>query len=147
MSETKEFSLRTILYVTTGRLLTKSQGPDDNGIGDMYEILEWMTSESPFTHSLGRFAKECKPWLLKWFPELIAVDGLLPVLDVWCKRDGAGDDTVERWVDEQVVLLIDCKQSYCVPKIPEGEHERKDPLAELQEMVGDKPVITVVAKE
>lgn len=70
--KTKAFSVRTILSVTTGRLLTESAGPDDNGLGDMYRLLEWMTGESPFTHQLPRFGKECEPWLLGWFPELAA---------------------------------------------------------------------------
>lgn len=68
--ETKAFPLRTILTVTTGRLLTKRKDPNDNGIGDLYEFLEWMCGEPPFTHTLGRFSKECKPYLFRWFPEL-----------------------------------------------------------------------------
>ena len=42
---TKTFSLRTILTVTTGRLLTKGKTERDNGIGDLYEILGWMSGE------------------------------------------------------------------------------------------------------
>ncbi len=70
MNETKVFPLRVLLTVTTGRLLTQSRGPRDNGIGDLYELLGWMTNDEPFTHQLPRFADECKPWILQWFPEL-----------------------------------------------------------------------------
>lgn len=68
---TKKFPLRDVLTVTTGRLLTKGKGKDDNGIGDLYKILGHMTGDDGvMTHQLGRFSEECKPWLLKWFPEL-----------------------------------------------------------------------------
>jgi len=63
-SSIKTFDVRVILSATTGRLVTKSQGPDDNGIGDLYELLGWMTDDSPFTHQIPRFMQECKPWLL-----------------------------------------------------------------------------------
>ncbi len=70
MSEMKEFPIRVLLTITTGRLLTASRASDDNGIGDLYALLGWMTNDSPFIHQLHRFADECKPWLLRWYPEL-----------------------------------------------------------------------------
>ena len=71
MTQTKRFSLRTVLTVTTGRLLTAPTEDGGNGIGDLYEILGWITMESsPNTHQLGRFADECKPYLFRFFPEL-----------------------------------------------------------------------------
>ena len=52
-TETRQFPLRTILTVTTGRLLTKAKGPRDNGIGDLYEILGYMTGDNGvMTHQL-----------------------------------------------------------------------------------------------
>ena len=46
MTQTKRFSLRTVLTVTTGRLLTAPTEDGGNGIGDLYEILGWITMES-----------------------------------------------------------------------------------------------------
>lgn len=57
-----KFSLATVLTVTTGKLLTD--------ISNLYVILEHMTGETPYTHSLGRFADKCRPALLMRFPEL-----------------------------------------------------------------------------
>lgn len=71
MSETtKTFPLRVVLTVTTGRLLTEGKGPRDNGIGDLYEILNWITGDSLYTHQLPRAGKACRPWLLKCFPRV-----------------------------------------------------------------------------
>lgn len=88
---TKTFPLGVVLTVTTGRLLTKSKSQNDNGIGDLYDILGHMTGDSPFTHQLGRFAAECKPWLYRWFPEIEHQSNLvLPIgveLRAWLRHE------------------------------------------------------------
>ena len=108
---TRLFSTRTILSVTTGRLLTKGEGTRDNGIGDMYRLLEWMVGESPWTLSLGLFADKCKPYLLRQFPELKQAERLDGQLDVLAKEHGM-DDGIERWL-----LSLGLPQSYEVPRI------------------------------
>ncbi|KKL54136.1 hypothetical protein LCGC14_2268450 [marine sediment metagenome] len=70
MTNVRKFPLGTVLTVTTGRLLTKSNNKSDNGIGDLYEILKHMTGEAPLTHTLGIFVDKCKPQILLWYPEL-----------------------------------------------------------------------------
>lgn len=132
---TKPFTLRTILTVTTGRLLTKSRGPNDNGIGDLYELLEWMTGEPPFTHQLGRFAAECKPWLLRWFPQLESCGESLEKIDT---------NDLESWLSG--LAKYGYEDAYDVPKIPRDDHTSKDPVAELREMMGGKPVIVATRK-
>ena len=137
-AETKRFPLRVLLTVTTGRLLTKSKGPRDNGIGDLYEILGWMTNDSPFTHQLGRFGDECRPWLLRWFPELAAVDGTLPLLDGMIERNGA-EIGVDLWLKS-----LPLKTEYDVPRIPKDDHESKHPYDELVAMRGTDENIVLV---
>lgn len=145
--ETKRFSLRTILTVTTGRLLTE---PKDggNGIGDLYEILGWMTNDSPFTHQLGRFAEECKPWLFKWFPELApcGVESSLASLDNWISKDrtGTAQEGIKMWLAELKIMFPNLKHDYDVPRIHAGDHQRKNPVAELIEMRESKDGIIVV---
>lgn len=85
--QTKTFPVRVLLTVTTGRLLTESKGPRDNGISDMHELLAWMTNDQPWSHMVGRFAIECKPWLLRWFPELAKVR--VDFLDDMIRVEGA----------------------------------------------------------
>ena len=49
---TKTFDLGTVLTVTTGRLLTD--------IGNLYEILNFMTGDDLMTHQLPRATEACK---------------------------------------------------------------------------------------
>lgn len=137
MAETQNFATRTILSVTTGRLLTKSEGPRDNGIGDMYRLLGWMTGDSPFTHQLPRFAETCKPWLLKWFPSLAIGERLDAQLDVLMKEHGA-DDGIERWLKS-----LGLPATYDVPTIPAGNHQHINPVEEIVGMVGKDKVVVV----
>lgn len=138
--ETQSFPLRVLLTVTTGRLLTEAKGPSDNGIGDLYEILGWMTEDPPFTHQLGRFGEECKPWLLTWFPELAYASVSLNSLDKWLKADktGTGSEGVKMWLAELKMMFSSIKDSYDVPRIPKEDHTPKDPVEELEEMLSEK---------
>ena len=130
----RSFPLRVILTVTTGRLLTESKGDMDNGIGDLYEILGHMRGESPYTHTLGRFAEECKPYLYKWFPELGQAEAALPKLDELLKiSPTAQGDAVMIWLEE-LTTLTECKAEYEIGRIPNEKHVRKDPIGELVEM-------------
>jgi len=132
MSETRTFPLRVVLTVTTGRLLT--------GIGDLYEILGYMTGESPFTHQLGRFSDECKPWLLRWFPTLVVADQRLATLDA---AIAAGDPQTASsvWL---AALESEIGSTFEVGRIPRDDHTDRDALQELRDMIGpDKPIIVV----
>jgi hypothetical protein len=134
----KTFSLRTILTVTTGRLLTKRKGPRDNGIGDLHEILGHMTSEAPFTHTLPRFADECKPYLLKWFPELENANDHMGYLDTLL--DLAGDEQIAREMAvesyiEKCISEWGMKNEYEIGQIDSTGHISKNPLTELAEMM------------
>lgn len=143
--DTKSFSLRTILTVTTGRLLTKGGGDRDNGIGDLYKILDWMTGDNLFTHQLPRAGEECRPWLLKWFPELAPCSVGLSKLDEWISKSRDGTETgIIMWLAEQKMMFPALKDFYDVPQIPSG-HVVKDPMEELIEMRGgDHGIIPVV---
>lgn len=139
----KTFPLRTILTVTTGRLLTKSRGERDNGISDLYEFLGWMTNDQPFTHQLGRFATECKPWLLRWFPELAEASNQLPQLD--CLR--SAHDSVNQAIDEWLELCVQkwgMNRTYEVEPIPRDDHDFKNAYDELVEIRGTDEGIVVV---
>ena len=127
----KEFALRTVLTVTTGRLLTKPVSKDNNGIGDLYELLDYMTGESPFTHTLGRFSEECKPILLALYPELKEAEVRLSVLDTYLQEG----EPIELWLDK-------CVSEWGMPSILSLErgavanHISKDPIEELLPMLG-----------
>jgi hypothetical protein len=140
---TKRFELRVLLTVTTNRLLTKTAGPNDNGIQDLYDILGWMTNDSPFTHQLPRFAQECRPWLLRWFPglEIAKSDTAKACLDALLDSNGA--EGIEQWL-KQCVDVYGLKTHYDVPRIPADDHEKKHPYDELVEIRGTDEGIVIV---
>jgi hypothetical protein len=141
--KTKRFDLRTVLSVSTERLLTKRKGPRDNGISDMYELLGWMTGEAPFTHQLPRFGDECKPWLLRWFPSLNTASDMLPALDDLLTTYATdGEHACETWVKSLVNAGL--PEHFDVPQIPADDHERKNPIDELIAMRGTDEGIEVV---
>lgn len=143
---TKSFPLRVVLTVTTGRLLTERKGPHDNGIGDLYDILNWTTGDNLFTHQLPRAGESCKPWLLKCFPDLVPVNACLDKLDGWLKADQVGgDEGIKMWLAELKMVFPEIKDSYEVVPLPEG-WTTIDPMIELESMVGKEKIITVGAK-
>lgn len=147
MDETKSFPLRDVLSVTTGRLLTKGNGPNDNGIGAMYELLGWMTNDTPFTHQLGRFGNECKPWLLRWFPELVEVG---QKVEMFCKAlKFTSVEAVPGCIDGFVYEIGNSlgKHEYDVPRIPADDHERKNAYDEIVEMRGSDAGVIIVNVE
>lgn len=141
--ETKRFHLRVLLTVTTGRLLTKSDQPNDNGIGDMYDLLGWMTNDTPFTHQLGRFADECKPWLLRWFPKLAELDA---DVDAMCEAKYDSPQIAEDFFESAMIgFAAKIGQSeFDVPRIPRDDHEVKHPFDELVAMRGTDEGIAIV---
>jgi hypothetical protein len=130
--ETKRFPLRVLLTVTTERLLTKGKGPRDNGIGDLYELLGWMTDDTPFTHQLPRFNDECKPWLLRWFPGLQKANDAIPHMEALAHLQGP--QGIESWLE--ALVAGGQPEWFDVPRIPAGDHTNKCPITELAEMRG-----------
>jgi len=125
----KKFSLGTILTVTTGRLLTEPKSADDNGIGDLYKLLDHMTNDSNFTHQLGRVLEECKPYLLKWFPELNSEELNRDVIE-FCDN---GKPEIKDLTDYLVSKGL-CKSEYEVDTI-NNSHVSINPIKELKDMM------------
>jgi hypothetical protein len=141
---TKQFPLRVVLTVTTGRLLTEGKRPRDNGIGDLYEILNWMTGDNLFTHQLPRASDTCKPWLLKCFPELAGASEFVSTLAERIDQHGAVEG-IKRWLVQLQMAFPNIKDEYDVEPLPEG-WTTIDPMIELESMVGkDKIAVVRVA--
>lgn len=141
----RTFPLRVVLTLTTGKLLTKSRGDRDNGISDLYELLEHMAGEAPFTHQLGRFGDECKPWLYRWYPELVSVEGRLDKLADWIAKSQDGPETgIVYWLAEIKMLFPELKDEYEIGQIPRDDHEAKDSYDELVAALGTDENIIVV---
>jgi hypothetical protein len=60
----KEFNIRDLLSITTGRLIS------DKHIADVYEVMDFMTDNNFYTHELPDSSISCRKIILKQFPEL-----------------------------------------------------------------------------
>lgn len=123
MSASRDFHLGDILSITTGRLVSLTH------IGGVYEILNFMTGDSLFTHQLGRASNECRPHLLKQHPQLaeIAEPDLTP-------------ETFRAWLDEQIARF---GETLPVEPLPQHAHEFIDPISELAETIHPARIIVL----
>lgn len=120
----RTFGLGAILTVTTDVFLVAD-------IGDVYELLNYMTGDNLFTHQLPRAAGECKPALLAQHPQLADVDVPdLPDADAYMAYLARLEDTYGT--------------ELAVKPLPADAHTHIDPLTELADMMPGKPVIAVV---
>lgn len=138
------FPVADVLTITTGRLCSE--------MGRVYEILNFMTGDSLFTHQLPRAMEECGPWIAAQYPELMSsapkmrewINELDAALAIAGKDKRKLQEVVKNWA-EGVRLL--CKMP---PEIPVYElgaemHTRIDPIEEAAAIFGDKRVISVKA--
>ncbi|MER9814246.1 hypothetical protein [Mesorhizobium sp. M0129] len=120
---TKAFPTCDVLSTITGTLMSE--------IGGVYEVLNFMTGESVFTHQIPRISREATPVVLKLHPELEATiseadqvtpENYMTWLATWEERYG---------------------KTITVPQMTIGEHERIDPLSELAEKVSPDKIVVV----
>lgn len=123
MSETKLFPTCDVMSTITGHLV--------GGIHGIYEVLEWMTGESVYTHQIPRIAREARPVVLAMHPHLAgAIE----------EAEQVNSDTWRYWLQtwqDRYGLEI------AVPKFTADTHERIDPLSELAEKVHPDKIIVV----
>ena len=118
MRDKRAFDLGVVLSVTTDKLLCK--------MGDVYEILNYLTGADLFTHQLPRAGEACKPHILEQVSALADVDASEVNRENW-----------EAW-------LNDAKSRYgdlvLLEPISLFGYQRKDPVDEMVEMVGEDKV-------
>jgi len=120
-----KFSLRTVLTVTTGRLLTKRKSENDNGIGDLYKILNHMNGDKVHDSQLGRFCDECTPVLLDRFPELektdiSKLDDLMEIAET--------QSAIDLWI--KWCIAESMKEEYDVEPMEPHLHKHMNPIKE-----------------
>ncbi len=138
MEATKRFNLDDVLSASTGCLVTARH------MEGIYDILNWVTDDNLFTHQLPRAFEECRPWFHRWFPKLkdVDTDALVSLLEA----KGKSLEVAGEWVQAEAARLgLDA--AYDVPRIPQDDHERKDPIDELVEMRGSTDGIVAVVVE
>lgn len=120
---TRDFGLGAVLSITDGALLCN--------IGEVYEILNWMTGDNLMTHQLPRAARECQQPLLDQHPQL--ADVVVPKL--------SGEDEYWAWLAEQAEVY---GETLPVEPLAAADHTAIDPLTELTMMRPDMQIIPVV---
>lgn len=125
MSDIKKFHIGDVLSVTTGILVSPKM------IGGVYEILNWMTGESLFTHQLPRVSREAAPVLLALYPDLA---------DAQADAEAVTPDNHANFIAKMIARYGEFLN---VPKMNWEQHERIDPMSELAEKVHPSKIITV----
>ena len=139
----KQFHIGDVLSVTTPYLLSPKH------IGGVYEILNFLTGDSLYTHQLGRACEEVEPWLRTQFPQLMADEptmaqmlavfqDTLEAAPTAAYKEHICTDFVEQ-VRERFGLPV----MLPVYEMGEDMHLHIDPVEELKSMVGDDQVLVV----
>lgn len=135
MSTTKAFHLGDILSITHDRLVSLRH------MEGVYDICNFLTQDSLYTHQLVRVHAECKAHLLALHPQLnqIAKVTDAEILAMPLERSKPAE-WWKRWLETQVAQYGEYLD---VTTIPDGIHEYKDPIEEAVEMVGPDRVIAL----
>lgn len=119
----QSFALGDVLSITTDRLVSRDH------ISGVYRILNFMTGDNLFTHTLSRAAAECKPSLLAQHPQLTEI--VVP-------DDFGTAEAVFAWLAEQEAVygsMLD------IEPLDAADHTVIDPVSELRMMRPGAPVI------
>ena len=121
----RAFPAGVVLTAMTGRMLCS--------VGELYDVLNFLTQDKLYTHQLVRASKECAPWLRRWFPQLAELDTSVVTPENW-----------RAWLDEAIAKV---GSSFTLRPIPRDDHDVRDPIEELVEIVGPDKVIVVKVEE
>lgn len=122
---TRVFPVDAVMSTITGILVAES------GIGSVYEVLNWMTGESVYTHQIPRISSEAVPVMLAVYP------------DMQTAIDEAEQVNGENWRDWLATWTERYGAEIAVPVMNIAEHERIDPASELAEKVHPDRIITI----
>lgn len=122
---TKDFHIGDILSITTGRLVSPRH------IEGVYDILNWMTGESVYTHQIPRISLEAAPVLLAAHPSLAEAE------------TDAEAVNVQNWQNFLAKMVARYGEKLPVPKMTAAQHESIDPMSELVEKVHPDRIIAV----
>lgn len=125
MTETKAFPTLDVLSAITGVIVTLRK------IEPVYEVLNFMTGESLFTHQLPRVGEEARAVMLEFQPMLAEA------------IKEAGQVTPDNWQQWGRTWLKRYGAQLMVPRMTATQHKTVHALDEAQAMLGDKSVIVV----
>lgn len=120
----RSFDLGDVLSITTGRPVSPRH------MAGIYDILNFMTGESLFTHQLPRVIREAAPILLAQHPALAEI----------AEPDFKSPDEVAPWL---AAMKARYGETLEIAPMGADQHERIDPLSELAEMVHPDRIVVV----
>lgn len=103
----------------------------EDGIGCVYEVLNWMTGESVYTHQIPRISREARPVMLALYPNMQSA------------IEEAERVNGENWREWLAIWTERYGEEIAVPVMNIAEHERIDPMSELAEIVHPDRIITI----
>lgn len=135
----RSFHLGDLLTITTGLLLSP------RGMEGVYDILDFMTGGSLFTHQLPRAADECKPSLLAQHPCLGSPEVLAEAERFGAEIEGLADRAeCERRLNAWLAGMAAVHgETFAVRADPPGSHPAIDPVTEAGLMMGKDRVVVV----
>lgn len=113
----REFSLGTILTMTTGRFLTT--------FDELYDLASYMSGEEVWTHQLPRVKGEAGPVILKRYPQLAEIE--VPTYDESTDKESFYGD----WLATQEERY---GKMFALEPLSAEEHASIDPLTEFEAM-------------
>ena len=138
--DSKLFHIGDVISVATGRLVSPRH------MTGVCDILQFMCDESPFSHQIARFIRECEPFILCQYPQfaLPAFQPALDELDTWLQRGTReqASELVQEWLlkvlggsygVKDLKLAGSAGDMLIVEKLPLHHHERIDPESEALE--------------
>ena len=140
----KLFHISDVLSVTTGRLVSSRH------MDGIYEILNFLTGDTLFTHQLPRAMRECEPWLKTQYPQLMADSPEMAVSIEVLKGNLASTPQNKAAIGRACVAWVEgVRRKFELPEmLPVHEmgadmHTQIDPIEELEAMVGKDKIIAV----
>jgi hypothetical protein len=136
----RQFHISDVLSISTGRLVSTRL------MDGIYDILNFMTGDDLFTHVLPRAARECKPYLFQQHPSLdsISTERLDVLLEEAAASEGtiAPESAISCWIEEECQRL-GIPEMLEVETIPMDDHDVRDPVVELEDMVGKDRILCI----
>jgi hypothetical protein len=136
--KSKAFHIGDILSISTGYLVSPRH------MEGVYDILNFMTGDTLFTHQLPRAANECRPWLARQHPQLESANDWAAAAMATIPED-APPAARKVIIDSFIAAAVErFGETLLIEPIPADDHERKDALTELRELMPNAQVIPVV---
>jgi hypothetical protein len=143
----KLFHISDVLSVTTGRLVSTRH------MDGVYDVLDFLTGDSLFTHQLPRASREYEPWLRTQFPQLMHDSPGMAEREARLAED-IGNANHNKQEIERIcnAWWEEIRQAHGLPEmLPLYEmgadmHTHIDPIEEAEAMVGKQNVIVVEEK-